>query len=250
MKMKNKLLFIFLLFVFAATAQDRQSLQGRVVNEGEGIGGLYVINKTTKTETRTDGSGNFSLPARAGDKLVVYSAGTDVREFAISAASFKEQPYLVSVQFKAYELEEVTINDSINSVSLGIVKKGSVPPTAAERRLKTAGQFRPIMLLGIIAGGMPLDPIINAITGKTKRLKKELAVERRMADLEKINNLYTEEQIVADLKVPAENVNGFIYYAIEDKDFAAAVKAKNDTLAKFLLGGLAVKYGELLNGEK
>lgn len=97
---------------------------------------------------------------------------------------------------------------------------------------------------------MPLDPIINAITGKTKRLKKELAVERRMADLEKINNLYTEEQIVADLKVPAENVNGFIYYAIEDKDFTAAVKAKNDTLAKFLLGGLAVKYVELLNGEK
>jgi hypothetical protein len=34
------------------------------------------------------------------------------------------------------------------------------------------------MLLGMIGGSMPLDPLINKINGRTKRLKKKVILER------------------------------------------------------------------------
>jgi hypothetical protein len=41
-----------------------------------------------------------------------------------------------------------------------------------QKELRTAGDFKPIMLLGLISS-MPLDPLINKINGRTKRLKKK-----------------------------------------------------------------------------
>ena len=71
-------------------------------------------------------------------------------------------------------LDEVFIasNSEFNAVSLGILKKEIKPLTPYERQLYTAGDFKPVHLLSILTGSLNVDPIINAITGRTKRLKK------------------------------------------------------------------------------
>jgi hypothetical protein len=76
------------------------------------------------------------------------------------------------------QLDEVVIRryNNINAVSLGLFSKPKI--IYASRKLRTAGDFKPIMLLGLISS-MPLDPLINKINGRTKRLKKEVILEKK-----------------------------------------------------------------------
>lgn len=246
--MTLRLWYLVLFFATAAFAQDRKALNGKVLIGDIPGAGLFIINNKTGMETKTGADGTFSILAKDGDAVAVYSNRTDVREFDITEKSFTENPYVMSVNYKAYELEEVEIDKykNVNSESLGLVPKGSRKDTPAERKLKTAGEFKPIMFLGLLAGGMPVDPIINAITGRTKMLKKALATERKEALIEKIYGLYTEEEIATGFSIPKEYVNGFVFHIVEDADLAAALKADNTDRIKFLMAGLAVKYLEII----
>ena len=246
--MINKLVYIIVvLLCLPAFCQQRQNLQGRVVAGNAVVASVFVINKATGTEAKTDGSGNFSLPARTGDVLVVYGGRTELREFAVNQESFKEVPYVMEVKPKAYELEEVVINEQVTPEGLGIVPKGQKQYTPAQRRLYTATNMLPAFSVGTMAGiSIPTDFIINAISGRTKMLKKALKTENKEFTIDKINGLYTEQEIRDDLKVPADYVQGFLFYAVEDADCARALKAKNDDLAKLLLMDLAKKYIALI----
>ena len=93
---------------------------------------------------------------------------------------------------------------------------------------------------------MGLDPVINAITGRTAMLEKAAETAKKEDLMEKISYIYSEEDIVNEFKIPHEYVRGFVYYVIDNKHFTAALKANNMTMAKFLLGELSVKYLELL----
>lgn len=243
--MKNIIYFI-LLFCVPVFCQQRQPLQGKIVAGETAVQGVFVINKGTGIEAKTDNTGSFCIDARIGDRLAVYSPDISAREFAVNAQTFLEVPYIMEVTINGYELKEVVIND-VTSESLGIVPKGQKQYTPAERRLKTASDWDPTIGLGTMAGiGFSLDPIMNAISGRTKMLKKALATENKEFSIEKINGIYTREQIITELKIPAEYVDGFLYYAVEDAKCAAALKGKNNELAKLQMMVLAEKYNKLI----
>ena len=242
----NRLLFLLLCIGVSTFAQERKPLQGRIVSGESAVTGVFVINKATGTETKTDATGNFTVAAREGDMLAVYGTGITVREFAVNAMAFAEVPYVMEVTINAYELKEVVI-DKITPESLGLVPKNQKQYTPAERRLKTASDLDPQMGIGTMSGvSVSADAIINAISGRTKMLKKALETENKEFAIAKLNGIYTEEQIVQDLKIPTEYVQGFLYYAVEDPECAAALKTKNNELAKFKLMGLAEKYNKLI----
>ena len=127
-----------------------------------------------------------------------------------------------------------------------MVSKNQKQYTPAERRLRTAGEFHWYSPLLIPLGGMSVDGLLNAITGRTSQLKKELVVERKEFLLVKINNLFQENHFTEVLKIPVEYVKGFQFYIVEDEKFVAALNDKNKTMATFLMGELAVKYLEII----
>lgn len=237
MHLQKYLLLFFLFISFFLSAQERRTLQGRVVSDGDAIGmpAAFVINVKAGLETKTDALGNFTIEAAVGDKLAVYNSKIQVREFVVKEESFKENPFTVSVQITAYELKEIVIQDTINSVALGIVPKNQKKYTHVEKQVFTA-------MNGV-------DGLINAITGKTKVMKMALETEKKEMLMEKINYIYTEEELTRDLKIPEEYIRGFVFYVAEDKEFSEALKAKNETMAKFLMQGLAKDYLKALNNE-
>jgi len=242
----NRLLYLLLCISISAFCQERKPLQGQVVSGESAIVGVFVINKATGTEVKTNATGNFTITARNGDMLAVYGTGITARDFAVSTATFAEQPYVMEVVINAYELKEIVI-DKITPESLGLVPKNQKQYTPAERRLKTASDLDPQMGIGTMAGvSVSADAIINAISGRTKMLKKALETENKEFAIQKLNGIYTEEQIVSELKIPAVYVQGFLFFAVEDADCAAALKSKNNELAKFKLLGLAEKYNKLI----
>lgn len=236
--MKNSLLYILFCLPLLAFAQERKNLNGRVVSDGTGISGIFIINKNTGTEKKSDAQGNFAIEAKDGDVITAYSTKTEVRDFVVSEKSFEENPYIISVITKAYELEEVVVEKKVTSESLGIVPKGQKQYTPAERKLFGA------------TSGFGIDIILNALSGRTKMLKRALETEKKEMLMEKIGYVCTEDEIKTEYKIPEEYVQGFVYYIVEDKEFAEAVKAGNDTMARFLMTGLATKYLKIIADEK
>jgi hypothetical protein len=64
---------------------------------------------------------------------------------------------------------------------------------------------------------MPLDPLINKINGRTKRLKKRSDFRKKELNI-KYLGAFEEGYFVKYLKIPSEYVEGFKYYAVENKN--------------------------------
>jgi hypothetical protein len=138
----------------------------------------------------------------------------------------------------------VTNSDDITAESLGLVPKGQKKYTPAERRVKTAGDFDGQFGLNT---AFSIDPLLNALSGRTKQLKAELEVERKEFIQQKINSNFDAEFMMNKLHIPEEYVEGFVFYLVEDSELKEAIKAKNKTLATFRMSALAVEYLQLKN---
>nr|WP_322622883.1 hypothetical protein [uncultured Flavobacterium sp.] len=238
----NKLLTILALFgIYSASAQ--QDLHGRVISGDMVIPGIFVIDKRTGAETKTDGSGYFTLAAKPGDRIVVYGKAIEVREFIVTENALAQNPYIMEAEFKGTELDEVTVS-RINPEKLGLAPKGQEQYTPAERRLKTATQMRVLHSL-FTGGGIRFDPIINAINGRARMMKKNLAVETKSNDLEQLSNMFGKDVLIRDFAIPEAHTDGFMYYAVEDKECADALKNGNKEAVKLRLIFLAEQYLKL-----
>lgn len=248
--MTNKLLHIFIMMISlpGALQAQRQFISGRVVSESYAIKGVLVVNLRAEREVKTDSLGMFSLQAIEGDTLIITDPGIKPRTIIVDDDFLKESQVIIVEVNDVFQLEEAVIekDNRLTSEALGLVPKNQKKYTSQERKLYTAGDFKAINLLGLLGGQLAIDPIINALNGRTKMLKKTVAIEKKENALELLDGMFTTEEISNNYKIPQEYVQGFFYYCVEDAEFSAAVKAKNNTLAKFLLNGLAINYLTLI----
>lgn len=235
--MINKWLAILLLVTacITANAQERKNLQGRVIASGSPVQNIFIINKNTGTEVKSTTDGSFTIPVKEGDRLTAYSNTTKVREFAITAHSLAHSPYILEVEPIGTDLDEVVVT-GVTSESLGLVPKNQEQFTPAEKKLLTASSYR--------MNPQGLDPIINAISGRTKMLRKALDAEHKENLAKKINDLFTDDDLVG-FGLPAETARGFIFYLVEDTRVTDAMKAGNTEMVRLLLMELAEKYAKL-----
>lgn len=235
---------LFIVVTTVSTAQERKPLSGKVVSDFDDLENIFVINKTSKMETTTSRGGYFTIHAAVNDTLIFSAVQFKAVDVPLTPELVAKELLLVPMEPQQHELSEVIINDYsyINAVSLGVAPAGQKKYTPAERKLNTASNWR--------MNPLGLDPIINAISGRTKMLMDGVAVEKKYNLMDKINYLYTEEDIVSKLKIPLDYVQGFIYYVVENKYFAKAIAEKNNEMARFLITGLAGKYLLLLQDDK
>ncbi|TRX22818.1 hypothetical protein FNW25_11600 [Flavobacterium franklandianum] len=251
----NNTLILFLLFLhqitFGQTAGEKL-IHGKIIVESRTIAGVSIINLVNEKSTISNSNGEFFILAKADDLLVFTSVNLEYHRKIIEEEDLKPDIIIIKMVSKITELDEVIINKNpeINAVALGISPKGIKKYTPAERRLKTAGDFKPIQLLGILGGSMPVDPILNAISGRTTMLKKELEVEKKERLLVLLGSLFDDTYFTKTLKIPSEYVKGFQYYCVEDSRISEVLKSKNKTKIEFEMGELAVKYNEIITDKK
>src|SRR5690606_5017641 len=145
-------------------------------------------------------------------------------------------------------LDEVIIvkHSNITSESLGLISKKQKKYTPAERKLNTASNAYEAIGLG---GSVGLDPVLNWMSGRTAMLKKEVEVEKKEGWLAVLSDMYEEKHIVETLKIPAEYVNGFLRYCIENDSFVESLIANNKGITTFQLTRLAVEYNKIIKSE-
>ena len=226
-----------------AQSADEQLLTGKIISDAVAIEKVNVLNANTGRTTISNTLGVFSIPVKVGDALVFSAVNLETKRKIIDSQDLLSAQIQIVMSMRMMPLQEVIVNEnpSITAENLGIIPRGQKKYSPAERRVHEATTG---------SGIVPLNPILNAISGRTSMLKKEVQAEKKEKLLLQLDGWFEEDYYVNTLKVRKEYIRGFHYFLIEDVDFVRALKAKNKTLTRFLIKPLALKYIDILSLEQ
>lgn len=237
---KLHILFLLLLSqVLLAQTTNEKLLIGKIISSDVAVEKVNILNVMTGQTTISNELGIFKISVKIDDALVFTAVNIETKRLVIQQEDLLSEQILIKLSQSMTPLETVNINENpnITAENLGIIPYGQKKYTPAERRYNEATTG---------SGLVPLNPILNAISGRTSMLKKEIKIEKKERLLRQLDGWFEEDYYVNTLKVPSDFIKGFHYFLIEDTDFVRALKAKNKTLTQFLIKGLAFKYNDTI----
>ncbi|RZJ71409.1 hypothetical protein [Flavobacterium sp.] len=249
--MKRFALFLSLIFCLTLQAQKRKPLPGKVtVNEAPAEDNeVKITNLSTGEKAATTPGGFYTLNVRKGDTLMYKGIEIVTRKMVITAFDLDEETLLVNVKRTGEALAEVKVDNSkITSEGLGIPTGKAYTP--ADRKLQSATTTKAQRPENQAYTAVGTDGALNAMSGRTAQLKKEAAVEKKISAKERLESRYDRAFYIDTLKIPASHVDGFLYYAVDDKKFVTALDTDNEEQIQLQLGVLATRYRKTLTSEK
>jgi hypothetical protein len=233
-------LILYLSFIFAATfAQQETILKGKVVTDVVFDEDINVINISNTTSTKTTKGGFYNIKAKVGDTLLFSAAQFISKKHILQKDDFSENLFFIKLHANVTQIEEIFITNTKNlsPEALGLVPKGQKQYTVGERRDRVYNTFT-----GVFPAAFSIDPIINAISGKGKIVKRELEVERSIGLRDYIKDTFSREYVENTLFIPFDFIDGFYFFASEDGLVKTAVSAKNINQLTFRISELANNY--------
>uniref|UniRef100_UPI00404AE43F hypothetical protein n=1 Tax=Flavobacterium sp. TaxID=239 RepID=UPI00404AE43F len=214
--MANRFTYILLSLATWIFGQNQKEIKGLILVQENPVPDVVIINLSQETVTTSDENGRFVLTIQEDDLLTFSAVQLNYWRQSVDAKTFESGEMIVQLTEKTTELEEVAVTEytKINAYDLGIIPKKIETLTPAERRLKLAGDFKYYHLLSLLGGSLPIEPIINKISGRTKRLKKELNHEQKEILLAQLDLKFEDAFYVEKLKIPEEYIKGFKQYCI------------------------------------
>lgn len=233
-----------------APGQRRQELRGLIVEDTLPIPDVHVLNLSALKATISDADGFFRIEAGLGDTLLFSAVRYRRTSLVIDASVLGAVSLLVPLQPFVNELDEVVVSpydlsgdldkdvgrlpavNPVTAFSLGLPNAGARRFTQTENRLHEATTG---------AGIVPLNPVLNALTGRTRRLRKQLALEQRYEKARQIRMQYPDSIFVGRLGIPEGRIADFMYFCEVDSLFHG-VSDSGDGLR--IWGFLTRKSGE------
>lgn len=228
-----------------------------VVHSDKDVENIHVINKTAQLFTVTNGVGEFNISASVNDTLIFTSIQHKIQTFIIDKNVIESKTCVIKLEELVNELDEVTVgkiltgnlnmdvnntegDPPINFYDVGIPGYKGKIATLSERRLHEATTG---------GGFIPLNPILNAISGRTKMLKSQVKLEAKDNLLHKIKTTIADDFfIVYDLDETLRT--DFFYFCEEDPNFNLRCKNKSDIEIFEFLKEKLFQYKENLNSNK
>jgi hypothetical protein len=119
------------------------------------------------------------------------------------------------------DVNVIPAENVVTASTLGLPNAYVLPITKAERELFEATSG---------SGLIPLNPILNGISGRTKMLKERIARNNLYSRTERVKAFYADSLFRIDLKVPEEKIDDLLYYCEVDSAFQSVVDT-HDRLA-------------------
>ena len=231
---KNSSFFLFLLLPILASGQEKL-LRFKVVADSASVSQINVVNLVNEKSTSTDSNGEFTVLAKADDLLVLQKETLEYKRYLIEEEDLKKDIIIIKMIPKPVALQEVIVSQKAERDDLS-KHKDPRKFTPAERKLYTA------------RSGL-LDRPLNAISGRTNQLRKEVNVEMKERLLARTETVFEEKYYIETLKIPEEYIRDFQHYLIDNPEFVSALKARNKTLLRFHAAKLSTSYHELMAQE-
>lgn len=237
-----RILIILLCIACNLTAQETTLLQGRIINEYENVDGVVIRNKNSFQTAISDKNGTYEILASQGDVLIFEGLLFKEEEVVITSKTIESKTLLLYLIPNVTQLAEVHLssnklngNLSDDATSFVVTELPSLgydnvqPLSAEKRRLYTAkSTFKDPDNIGIPTLAISLDGIINALSGKTKRLKKHLAISEYDMKISKLRSMYEDSMFVNALHIPKERINDFLMYIFKNGKHIDRIQQYNE----------------------
>lgn len=240
---RSLILNLLLLFCVLNAYAQSIDINGKI-SAAVDVDGIHIINITANRFTISNSHGEFVIPAKLNDTILFSGISYQNKEIIITKRIITSQKMHVYLEELVNALDEVVVGKvltgdlradltnsgverGINFHDLGIPGYTGKPKTQTERRLHTAGDFKPIHLLGLLAGSLELDPIFNAISGRTKLLKHRVHLESQDKCISKMKSDHS--QVLFSAYPLEENYRmQFFYFCADDSQFDTLCIIKDD----------------------
>ena len=245
--MKQLLLFFVLLVLCDSLMSqniERVKVSGIILSDKNDVENIHVINKTAQIFTTTNKKGEFKIIAKLNDTLAFSSIQHIPKQITVSKRTILNRALIVKLEEQINELDEVVVgkvltgdllsdiknadtDTPINFYDVGIPGYTGKPATQSKRRLSEAGVFKPKMLLGALSGSIPLNPILNGISGRTKMLKNRVEIEAKEALMKSIKARLAKDFLISN-PLEKDEVADFFYFCSDDENFLEYCTEQSD----------------------
>ncbi len=177
----------------------------------------------------------LKFPLSRNDTIIISGIQYQQKEIIIDQITIQAKAMTVFLEDNVNELDEVLVGkiltgnllsdiensdakSDLNFYDVGIPGYTGKLKTQSERRLYEARSG---------GGIVPLNPILNWISGRTKKLKKQVAIEAQDRRMEQASEALSE--VLFEIEALDEQKrNEFFYYASDDPKFTIVSKTNND----------------------
>ena len=234
---------LFVLFGTHLMQGQTVDIQGQILANDD-VEGIHILNNTSNTFTISNSKGQFSIPVKLHDTLAFSGVSFALKKMIVTQAMISSKSLSIYLTEKVNALDEVIVGKiltgnlssdlansgverHINFYDLGIPGYQGKPKTQSERRLYTAGDFKPIHLLALLGGSLPMDPIFNAISGRTKMLKHRIHIENKDKCIDKTKSKLSKILFSAHA-LEEQYHKEFFYFCADDDQFDTLCIIDND----------------------
>lgn len=233
-KTKYYLLVCFTLFTTSSILCQTVDISGQVKASANTYG-IHIINKTSSKFTITDDDGKFVIPAKQFDTIMVSGVQYKLNEFVVNDIIMQSKRVTINLEDKVNELDEVVVGkvltgDLISDIENSDAKREinfydvGIPGYTGRRKTQTERRIYEAKSGG---GLVPLNPLINWISGRTKRLNEQLEREKIESAVSNINSKYTE--ILFENQTLSETQQKeFFYFSADDPKFMGLYRSGNE----------------------
>ncbi len=223
-----RVVLLFFLITSIQVSGQSKTLKGKIsADELQGFA-INIVNFTKGVGTTNDEKGFFNILASPGDLVVFSSVQYQKLSLIITKEDLENKEVAIILKPVIQKLEQVEIsnirlsgnlnndtkgievNPLVNNRTLGLPYKDRIQPTQVERRIYTAKTS---------TSGIPLDFLINVISGRLKKLNKIGALEKSQVDLKKAEATFNTSFFVDSIGIPQDLISDFIYYCAQDLSF-------------------------------
>lgn len=210
-------LLVFLSTPFAIFSQEKKiQLKGNILNDSISVSDITIKNRSSKTTTKTDSTGNFTLPVLLGDTLVISAIHIITDSIFIDSVIARKKNISVKVKTKVNQLDEIVLNNILSESALDFsaaLKYSSKPDLETTRRqeIQQLAETDPTKQnQGVsLMGGLGL-------LSKLFKKKNKPSTTQKMKHWKKFNNQFMDEFgrtfFTDDLEIPEQMVNDFLEF--------------------------------------
>ena len=237
--MKNKLVFIFLLFTILSNCQEkRKGINGKIVFDKTVLSDVHILNRNTNKGTITNNKGTFEIAAMIGDSLQFTHVNLKSKKLIITKEIFIKINFEIELKENTYALEGFTLEKqrSIFYVDPQMVRPTIVNAKTLNLPYANTTVKKEYSIVKFRSGAaVSVDNLINSLNGNNKRRKELNKISQEDNVLSNIRTYFTDDFFITDLQIKKKHINPFLNYCVKKNIIAYFKRNENIILTKVLI---------------
>lgn len=225
--MRVELLTTITLFTCQFTfSQTEKILHGKVISQDITLKNVEVINKTSKTSTRTNTLGEFEIAVNVKDSLIFFSQGYYFKRIQLTQEDIGANNLIVNMLSKPKELDEVLIlSNKVKRISLSKeeIEQIKLNKSRPKQGMKIEGYKDGIAPITHQADLIRIGKLLYSII-KKKEKKPETA---ELNFIQLVTNTLDPKFFTKDLKLKPEEKEPFLKFCDADPKSKKLIENNN-----------------------